>query len=432
MMPSAQTGLFTIETLGCKANQYDSQRLAEVLVERGWCEAADGESPDLVVVNTCTVTGRCSRKCRQTAARAARENPDARVFVTGCYASARPGDLRAVEGVEGVYGREDWADLLRHISGGRTPGGDVPEGDFGIRGFSGRARAMLKIQEGCDHFCSYCIVPHVRGRPRSRPPAQVRQEARRLADAGFREIVITGIHLGMYGADLVDGTDLAAAVEAVAEVPDVRRVRLSSIKADEVTDRLLLAMRRPAVCPHLHLPLQSGNDEVLRRMARGYTAADFLCTVENARRHLPNPAIATDVMVGFPGETEEQFRHTMEVCEKAAFSRMHVFRFSPRPGTRAASMKGRLHSRVKKDRSRRLTELAERLQRQWADSFLGGEVRVLFEERQDDLLCGYTDRYVRLSAAAPGEWQGRVARVRCTDSEGGNLRGELVESMARS
>jgi len=423
---STNTSLFTIETLGCKANQYDSQRLAEALVGLGWREAGSDENPDIVLVNTCTVTTRCSRKCRQIVNRAVRDYPEARVFVTGCYATGFRNELTALDGVAGVFGRDEWEDMYAAIAGADARCPESLSGDFGIKAFSGRSRAMLKIQDGCNSYCSYCIVPYVRGAPRSRALPAVRAEAKRLADAGFREIVITGIHLGKYGEDLADRPTLAEAVETVANVDRVKRVRLSSIKANEVTDTLLQAMRAPSVCPHLHLPLQSGDNHILEKMNRGYTAEEFLHTVEKARDVLSNPAITTDVMVGFPGESKEYFRHTVEICEQVGFSRMHVFPFSTRPGTRAASMGNRIHSKIAKRRSKRLNKLAGKLQQKWADSFVGQEVRVLFEERKNASLCGYTDRYVRLSADAPAGYEDKIARVRCVKRRGKILQGEVV------
>ena len=416
---------FRIDTLGCKANQYDSQRLAEALVRLGWREAKGDEQPDAVLVNTCSVTAACARKCRQAASQAVRRHPDAGVFVTGCHATAFPEDLCGIEGVRGVYGRAEWRQMLHDIAGDGAPPAGLMESDFGIHGFSGRARALLKIQEGCDFFCAYCIVPFVRGKPRSRPLEEVRAEAQRLARAGFREVVLTGIHLGHYGRDLEGQVSLADAVLAVRDTDGIERIRLSSIKADEVDDALLAAMQHPAVCPHLHLPLQSGDDQVLRRMKRGYTAAQFLETVEKARAVLDNPAVTTDVMVGFPGETDEQSENTIGLCQRAAFSRMHVFPFSPRPGTAAASMPEQVERRVVKERCLRLGRLAAELARRWAASFVGRQVRVLFERERGGCLTGYTDRYVRLAVPAPRGYVGTTARVRCTGSEKAKLIGGI-------
>ncbi len=422
---------YRIETLGCKANLYDSRRLAESLQALGFRRAAPEEEPGICVVNTCTVTGTADRKSRQQASRLARDFPRARVYVTGCGACAAAGDLRAIPGVDGVFGRKEWAGLLEAINRGPVPPEAMPGGDFGLRSFDGRTRAFLKVQEGCDAGCAYCILPRVRGKPRSRPVQDAAAEARRLVDAGFREVVVTGIHLGFYGRDLSEGAGLPGLVRAVAETPGLRRLRLSSIEPLEVDDELLDAMRHPAVCPHLHLPLQSGDSGVLRRMRRPYTPGEFLRVVDAVRAGLEKPAITTDVMVGFPGETDEAFGRTVELVQRVGFSRLHVFPFSPRPGTPAADMDGRVSSDVAKERSRRLRELGRELAAGWARSFIGRTVRVLFERREKGRLAGYTDRYVRFSVRGPEELLNRVAWVTCTAARGVELQGDPIPPAGR-
>ena len=422
---------FRVETLGCKANRYDSQRLAEALLRLGYVQAGDAKA-DLCIINTCTVTDTCDRKCRKLIRRTIKDNPGARVLVSGCYATSSPEELTAIDGVEGVYGRDEWAEMMRAIGG---PAAERVQlgGDFGIQSFNGRARAFLKVQEGCDAFCSYCILPYVRGRARSRPLPDVVEEARRLAGTGFREIVLTGINLGLYGRDLEGRVQLADAVVAVADVEGIERVRASSVEVGEVGERLLEAMRHPRVCPHLHVPLQSGDNDVLRRMNRHYSATEFLDTVELARERLDDPAITTDVMVAFPGETDEQFENTVRACRKAAFSRIHVFPFSPRPGTTAATMGGRIDSRVVKSRANVLGGLARALAEQWAESFVGQKVSVLFEEVDGEgNLAGYTERYVKAHAAGSGTLCGRAVQIVCTRAEGPELVGEFNHDRPRS
>jgi threonylcarbamoyladenosine tRNA methylthiotransferase MtaB len=426
MLPEVLT--YLIETFGCKANAYDSRRLAEALESLGFRPAADGERADVCLLNTCTVTAVADRKCRQRAARLVKENPGARVFVTGCYASAAPEAFARMDGLAGVFGRDDLNALLQAVNGGQLPEGVRLAGDFGISSFDGRARAFLKVQDGCDSFCSYCVLPHVRGKPRSRPVDDVRAEAERLAVAGFREIVVTGIHVGLYGRDLEGRPGLGAALLAVAEAPGIERVRLSSIEANEVDGALLGAMRHPAVCPHLHIPLQSGDADVLRRMNRRYSPDEFLRVVELARERLDRPAVTTDVMVGFPGETEEAFENTLAVCRAGRFSRMHVFPFSPRPGTPAAKMPGRVPVKVMAERSRRARELGKELAVEWADGFVGRRQRVLFETCTAGRLSGYTDRYVRFTASGGADLIGRAAHVICTSRRGPSLIGRVQSS----
>jgi len=433
---------YRIETLGCKANAYDSRRLTEALEALGWRPAEEQEPADACILNTCTVTAVADRKSRQRAARLAKDNPGARVFVTGCYASASPAALARVPGLAGVYGRESWKALLEAINGAPLPA-DAGQlsGDFGISSFEGRARAFLKVQEGCDSFCSYCILPHVRGKPRSRPLTEVRAEAERLASAGFAEIVVTGIHVGLYGRDLPDRPSLASALLAVAETPGVERVRLSSIEANEVNEGLVEAMAHPRICAHLHIPLQSGDPDVLRRMNRAYMPEGFLRVLELARARLSMPAITTDIMVGFPGESDAQFERTLAFCRAARFSRAHVFPFSARPGTAAATMPGRVPSKVVQERSRGLRKLAGELAVEWAESFIGRTERVLFETcsaarrarskppGRGGHLAGYTERYVRFTASGSADLLGSVAQVLCTARKGAGLSGRVLDSV---
>jgi threonylcarbamoyladenosine tRNA methylthiotransferase MtaB len=283
---------YRIETLGCKANLYDSRRLAEALEALGFRHSEDGQRADVCVLNTCTVTAVADRKGRQLAARLARRNPGARLFVTGCGAATDRERLAAVEGVEAVFGREEWDGLLRALGGHEAAEGaacSLAAGGFGIRSFAGRARAFLKVQEGCDAACSYCILPRVRGTSRSRPLDDAAAEAGRLVEAGFAELVLTGIHLGLCGRDLPGGEGLAGLVRAVAAVPGLGRLRLSSVEVAEVDGDLLDAMRHPAVCAHLHIPLQSGDPEVLRQMNRRYGPEEFLRAAELARARAHRP-----------------------------------------------------------------------------------------------------------------------------------------------
>lgn len=422
-------GSYRIHTLGCKTNLYDSRRLAEALEAVGLRPADATEAPDVCIVNSCTVTSTAGSKTRKTASRLARRYPAALVFVTGCYASASPAELEAIEGVTAVVPRDDWSAILKAV----CPGGLPPEyehfnGDFGINCFGGRARAFLKMQDGCNSYCSYCIIPHVRGRSRSRNLDGALDEARRLIDEGFREIVLTGIHLGLYGREQDPPIDLARAVRAMADLPGLGRLRLSSLEGLEVDDALLDAMRHPAVCAHLHLPLQSGDADVLRRMNRRYSPAEFQRVVETARRRLDRPAITTDVIAGFPGESEAAFVNTLRVIEALRFSRLHVFPFSPRAGTPAAGMDGQVTPEVARARVGILTELGEKLAAEWATGFVGREARVLFERRdRGGMLRGYTDRYVPVRVSGSADLTGEIRMVTGQDHRGSELVAQLVQ-----
>ncbi|HRU05194.1 MAG TPA: tRNA (N(6)-L-threonylcarbamoyladenosine(37)-C(2))-methylthiotransferase MtaB [Candidatus Brocadiia bacterium] len=417
---------FHIVSLGCKVNQYDGQALRERLLALGLAEAPLSARPDVVVVNTCAVTSRADEKCRQRVRAAVKASPGALVIVTGCGAAVAPERFRAIPGVSLILAKEDLSSIGEVLDGRPACRGGA--WDLTVSDFGERDRAFLKIQDGCDAFCSYCIVPYARGKPRSRPLADIGDEARRLADRGFAEIVLTGVHLGLYGQDLA-GATLVQAVRQVLAARSVARVRISSIEVMEVTDDLLALMAsEERLCPHLHLPLQSGDNEVLRAMNRRYTAADFLRVVDKARRALDRPAITTDVLVAFPGETDAQAANTLRVCEQAAFSRMHVFRYSRRPGTAAARLP-LVNGQAAAEREAAAIALARDLALRHRRSFVGQTVAPLTESRRDKatgMLTGFTERYAPVLFQGPDTLMGRIARVRAVEAGDEAILGERI------
>lgn len=419
--------MFALATLGCKVNQYEGQALREKLLALGWREASFAERADLYVVNSCTVTRGADEKCRKMARRALRANPNARLLVTGCAATTDAERYRRIPGVSAVLEKTRLPEIERWIeSGERPPERDVF--DLEISRFAGHTRAFLKIEDGCDAGCAYCIVPRARGGVRSRPLEAVRAEARRLAQAGHIEIVLTGIHLGFYGRG-VEGVDLVEAVRAVLETPGIERVRLSSLEGLELSDALIaLAAADPRFCPHFHLPLQSGDDAVLAAMGRRYTAAEFLGLLERARARLDRPSFTTDVMIGFPGETERQFRNTLSVCREAGFSRTHLFPFSLRPGTRAAQMPDRVPMPVVHEREERLKALSDESALAYKRRFIGETVHPLVEHRRDrrtGLLAGWSARYIRVLFDGPDDLRGRIVPVRIDEATPEQATGSL-------
>ena len=401
-------------TLGCKTNQYEGEMLLRGLREHGILPADDGASPDLAVVNTCTVTMRADRKCRQAIRGIASRHPGVPIYVTGCYAGRDAKELSSLDGVAGVAAGKD--ELLRMIARNVHPSAAAapPEPSPPSRR---RARAFLKIQDGCDAFCTYCIVPHVRPTLRSEPLEGILREAERLVRAGFREIVLTGIHLGRYGADRPGGPALVEVVRRVASTAGLLRLRLSSIEMPEVADDLAeLIAQNPVLCPHLHLPLQSGDDGVLAAMNRRYAAADFLDTARRLRRRIPSLSITTDVIVGFPGETEEAFENTLRLAREVGFSKIHVFPYSVRPGTAAAKLPRRVPPRVVTARKKRLLRLADDLALDVKRRFLGKTVPVLVEESKPApsgllLSSGFTEYYLRVRFGAPADLVDRLVHV---------------------
>ncbi len=428
---------FRIVTLGCKVNQYESQWLRERLRERGYAETPG--KAGVCIVNTCTVTGKSDRKSRDLLREMLEENAGAVVVVTGCYAERGREEIAARGDRVVVLGNRDKEKIPDLLEGMADPGRtaeisrmDESEQDrirpaSGISFFQGHDRAFVKIQDGCDHFCSYCIVPHVRGGPRSRPVPEILAEARRLSAAGIREIVLTGINVGSFDAG--DGRGLPSLLDRLEEIGDIGRIRLSSIEPVYVTDELLDQMAASSrLCRHLAVPLQSGDDEILRRMNRHYLAADYVRLVERIRGRIPEIALTTDCLVGFPGESGENFRRTLDVVEKTAPARVHIFPYSRRPGTPAAESGGELPPTVIRERYQRLQELARRIARDYRRRFVGATREVLVESRRDKktgLLAGYTDNYLRAVFPGNDDLMRRLVPVRITGADGEGLQGEV-------
>jgi threonylcarbamoyladenosine tRNA methylthiotransferase MtaB len=406
-------------TLGCKVNQYETEFVREGLVGIGYRDAEPQEPADLCVVNTCTVTGEADAKSRQAIRRLARQNPHARIVVMGCYATRAPHEVAQLPGVaEVVTDKREIPDLL-----GRFGVVDIPTG---ISQFRNRHRAYVKLQDGCMLRCSYCIIPHVRPQLHSRAPEHVLAEVERLISNGYREIVLTGIHLGHYGVDLNIGQPksrwirLSSLLEKIAELTGDFRVRLSSIEATEVTRELLAVMagfpRR--ICPHLHICLQSGSDEILRRMKRRWGAKRFLDRCLLVKKLLELPALTTDVIVGFPGETERDFEATCRVVREVGFSKTHVFPFSPRRGTAAADMPHQVPNDVKTARSRALIEIESELRKEYFSRLTGKSLRIIVESplaHHPGQMVGTACRYAPIQLpASPTVEPGRLVDVVAT------------------
>lgn len=420
-------------TLGCKVNQYDSQAMLERLRDDGYESAAFSDCADIYVVNTCTVTGTGDKKSRQMIRRAHKQNPQAAIVVTGCLAQ-REAEKLLLPGVRLVLGtqrRGEIAELLRRALQEQEPlvaveklEGKVPFEKLTVRGSDGHTRATLKIQEGCRNFCAYCIIPSVRGPLRSRPLDEICAEAQRLAQAGYREIVVTGIHLTSYGLDLEDGATLADALACIHQAEGVERIRIGSLEPTVVTDDFIARLRAmPKICPHFMLALQSGSDAVLRRMGRRYDTAQYLQAVEKLRAVWPDAAFQTDVMTGFPGETDEEFEQTKAFLRRVGYARVHVFPYSEREGTRAATMPGSVPKALREARAGELIEIGREMEREYIARFAGRTEQVLFEQPCEGGAEGYTREYVRVTApGAPGALQ----NVRIAETFADFARGEII------
>ncbi len=423
-----------LTTLGCKVNHYDTATI-ETRLRADGCEIVsfDGQA-DVYIVNTCTVTDRADAESRQLARRARRHNPQARVVMTGCFAQTSP-QQAAIAEVDHVVGLNRLPDLLRVVrdsTAERVLVDDLRTArsvrTLGAEVFSGQTRAFLKIQEGCDLFCTFCIVPFARGKSRSVPPREVLEQLERLAERGFQEVVLTGVHLGSYGADTKPHIDLCDLLEMILENPPLPRVRLSSLDPPEVSPRLLdLMTSTPALCPHLHVPIQAAEDGVLKRMRRTY-AADLLEDVfREIRRRLPHAAIGSDVIAGFPGESEAQFEETLRVIRELPFTYLHVFPYSKRTGTTAAKLDGHLRAETIKQRAARLRAESENKRLAFAEQFVGRSLEVLIEEAPRDSgqgPVGYSRNYQRVEVLQPDVPVNREATVHIREAAGGRLLGD--------
>lgn len=436
---------FKLVTLGCKLNQCESEELGLRLCAKAYRSCRGEEPADLVVINTCTVTERAAVQSRQAIRRAIRENPGAFVVVTGCLAETAPETLRAIPGVGRVVGRTAKEGLAESLSPGPTvparsengadAGGGAGGSSFAAAGdpLSGRTRAFVKIQDGCDAFCSYCIVPYARGPSRSVTPRHVLERIGILAARGFREVVLTGVHIGRYGLDLSPPRPLAGLLEDILERDFPLRVRLSSIEPLELTEPLLdvAAGSGGRVCPHFHIPLQSGDAAVLERMRRPYEPNDFERVVAAVRARFPEAAIGADVLVGFPGEGDEAFENTVRLIERLPLSYLHVFPFSPRPGTAAFGFDDRIDPAEIRTRCGRLRKLGETKRLLFHRGFVGREIEVLTETRRDPkhgLLQGVSANYLRVRFAGEDAWMNRLARVRITGADSRFLSAVLASS----
>lgn len=416
-------------TLGCKVNQYESEALKSLFLQNGYKVVDFTDQADVYVINTCTVTHLGNRKSRQMIRRAVNSNPDAVVAVTGCYAQTAPGEILAIPGVDLVIGTSDRGRIVELVEEAREAQEPVnavknimEAGEFeeiSVLQSEHRTRAFIKIQEGCNNYCSYCIIPYARGPLRSRKPERVLEEAERLCTAGFREIVLTGICIGTYGRDLEQDITLAGLVRKLTGIPGLTRLRLGSVEPTDITPDLVeVVSENPQVCKHLHIPLQSGSDVTLRAMNRRYNTMEYAKLVSYLRYMLPDLAVTTDIIVGFPGEEEEHFLHTLEFVEEMEFAALHVFKYSIRQGTAAAQLPDDVPPEVKESRSNQLIKLGKDKGREFARRFIGQTLEVIVEQRVDDgaqggqvLYEGLSGNYLRVVFPAREEDRGRMVKV---------------------
>lgn len=408
--------------LGCKVNQYESEAIGELFAAKGYELVDINQRADVYIINTCTVTNFGDKKSRQLIRRVKRQNPEAVVVVVGCYAQTAPDEIMKVEGVNLVVGTKDRNQLVELVEGYEKGGGvksivsDIMKErifePLSIGKLANRTRAYLKIQDGCTQFCTYCIIPYARGPVRSRPLEDIVSEVKRLGENGFQEVVLTGIHVASYGRDL-GKTTLLDVVDAVARVPQIKRIRFSSIEPNVVTEEFVETLaKQPKVCPHFHLSLQSGCDKTLRDMNRKYTVNMYREAVNRLKNHFQDLALTTDIIVGFPGETEHDFQESMAFAKEVGFSKIHVFPYSPKKGTPAATRLDQTTAAEKSERSQKMLALSDTMGQTFLQKHIGSQVCVLFEQEvSPGVYEGHTPHYIKVRAKSDQNIQNQECQV---------------------
>lgn len=435
-------GTVAFHTLGCKVNHYETEAIWQLFKANGYDRVEYEQPSDVYVINTCTVTNTGDKKSRQVIRRAIRKNPDAVICVTGCYAQTSPAEIMAIPGVDIVVGTQDRTKMLDYIEQyrqERQPINGVTNimknrvyEELDVPAFTDRTRASLKIQEGCNNFCTFCIIPWARGLMRSRDPEEVIRQAQQLVEAGYKEIVLTGIHTGGYGEDMKDYNLAMLLTDLEEKVKGLKRIRISSIEASQLTDEVIEVIdRSKMVVNHLHIPLQSGSNTVLKRMRRKYTMEFFAVRLEKLKKALPGLAVTSDVIVGFPGETEEEFMETYNFIREQKFSELHVFPYSKRTGTPAARMDDQVDEEIKNERVHRLISLSDQLAKEYASNYQDEVLEVIPEEpfKEDttgSLYVGYTSNYLKVVFPANEEMVGKLVKVKITESGYPYNKGEFV------
>lgn len=434
-------------TLGCKVNFYDTEAIWQMFKQEGYEQVDLDHEADVYLINTCTVTNTGDKKSRQMIRRAIRRNPEAIIAVTGCYAQTAPAEILDIPGVDLVIGTQDRDKIIpyvKQIQQERKPINAVRNimktrefEELDVPDFSDRTRAFLKIQEGCNNFCTFCIIPWTRGLSRSRPAESVLEQARKLVASGYQEIVLTGIHTGGYGDDLED-YGLAQLLWDLDKVEGLRRIRISSIEASQITDDVLDVLKHSdKMCRHLHIPLQAGDDTILKRMRRKYTVEQYVEKVQRIMEAMPDVAITTDVIVGFPGETEEMFQNGYRFMEQIAFAEMHVFPYSKRTGTPAAKMEDQIDNEEKNRRVHELIDLSEKMQLSYAEKFVGEVVEVIPERIHSDssnqsLVMGHSDNYLQVVFEGTEELIGKVCKVKILEAGVNECKGSLARVLEQT
>ncbi len=426
-------------TLGCKVNQYETEAMIELFCKKGYIVVDASDKADVYVINTCTVTNLGDRKSRQFIRRSRSKNSNAVIAVVGCYSQVSPQEVSKIEDVDIILGTNDRSKIVKLVEKVKQERQKInlvqdimkikEFEELSIKEVRGKTRANIKIQEGCNQYCSYCIIPYARGQIRSRKLDNIIKEVNRLADNGFKEIVLTGIHVASYGKDL-NNTSLIDVIKNINNISGIERIRLSSLEPTLITEKFMQEIvELPKVCDHFHLSLQSGSDTVLKRMNRNYTTGEYKKIVEIISNYMPNASITTDIIVGFPGETEKEFEQTYNFVKEIKFSRIHVFKYSPRSGTPASKFKNQVDGNEKIKRSSKLIELGEEIKKKYLKKFVGKSLEVLFEQEADNrhgFMEGYTTNYIRTIAKANKDLKGTLQMVLVENIDVESLVGKVI------
>lgn len=422
-------------TLGCKLNQSETAVLAEQFEQAGYQLRPFGEQVDICVINTCTVTAKSDYRCRQMIRKAKKISPTAKIAVVGCYAQVHPEKIKAIDGVNFIVGSDRKFDLLELLNENDKQSQPLfvsSNHDYFLNPYPGKfwdhTRAFLKIQDGCDSFCSYCIVPFARGRSRSDSLEHIIKSASELVHRGHLEVVLTGVHIGRYGKDLNPSISLLDVLKELEQIPNLKRIRLSSLEPLEIDGALLQwVANSEKICHHFHVPLQSGDDEILKRMNRNYSSKIYSEVIRQLNEMIPDCGIGTDIIVGFPGETERQFENTCQLVAELPFTYLHVFSFSPRAGTKAVGLSDRVHPKEIKRRSEILRDTGKKKKLNFLKSLVGKQLEVLWEEQQrEGSMFGFSDNYARVRTSANAEFMNKICTVEIISTEHDFVSGDLI------
>ena len=423
-------------TLGCKVNQYETNAMAQKFIEKGYTVIEEKEKADIYVINTCTVTNMSDRKSRQMLRRVKETNPNAIVVAVGCYVQVAKKELEQIPEIDIILGNNEKADIVTYVENYIKDNIKKAEIDdvlhktdfveFGDITFTEKTRAVIKVQDGCDRFCSYCIIPYARGRVRSRRPEHIISEVKAIAQKGIKEIIITGIHIASYGQDCRNGYVLIDLLEELNKIEGIKRIRLGSLEPLLITQEFMERLvKLDKICHHFHLSLQSGCDETLKRMNRRYNTLQFKEIVELLRKYYKDVILTTDIIVGFPQETEEEFTQTYKFLEEIKFYKMHIFKYSQRKGTKAAIMPNQIDGNIKEERSKKLIELSDKNQLEYNQKYCNQKVEVLFEEEKEGIYYGHTENYLLVTCKTTENLENKIKTVTCQKAYTEHIEAEI-------